>query len=409
MGPDLKTANDSSKFIVASFEACLLDSTSPSDLTSQQLDDLMPGWASGLNSAQSESSLDALNRTMARFGIKTLEQGAQFLAQLGHESINLGVWNEVLSDASAKTQYWSASAKWLGLGATQVSNKGITLKFTYAQPTDAKGNVLKSKKLDLYWNPGNPMNPTQPPGTTLAGSTKVSGVSQAFSYVAGSTRGKGTYSFSLTFSTQSAWPLKTTIAFPWLQVVDPATKKPVYGLKNTLGNWSPQDAVDFKGHGPIQLTGRGNYQLLANARIDPSLAELMTKPQATLGDRTKPLPGMLAAGCFWSTLNPINAAIDKYGAGSYDRNGTQSTSANGTSATFETLYKVSQVVNGQQPPDPSKGRNLSGWQNYQPPAFKMSHGFPVAPNGLADRLNRYLKIRSLLLDPAVRPLADATS
>jgi hypothetical protein len=100
-----------------------------------------------------------------------------------------------------------------------------------------------------------------------------------------------------TFNFPGGVPPKNTTH---LLVVDPTTKKVVLVIHNKLGNWSPQDAINFCGKGPIQITGRYNYQLFADYMKDQ---DIMTNP-AMLADNANSSQaslGMTAAGWYWET------------------------------------------------------------------------------------------------------------
>ncbi len=77
--------------------------------------------------------------------------------------------------------------------------------------------------------------------------------------------------------------------------MDPATHKVLLAINQHLGNWSPKDAINFHGRGPIQLTGRYNFQLFANYVGNQTI---MTQPQL-LSDAGPPTPGPESAAWFW--------------------------------------------------------------------------------------------------------------
>ncbi|MHB8682834.1 MAG: glycoside hydrolase family 19 protein [Dehalococcoidia bacterium] len=77
-----------------------------------------------------------------------------------------------------------------------------------------------------------------------------------------------------------------------------------YEGRADLGNTEPGDGVRFKGRGPIQLTGRKNYQLASDALgvdlvNDPALA-------------ASPDVGFRSAAWFWRT-HGLNELADKAG------------------------------------------------------------------------------------------------
>jgi predicted chitinase len=80
-----------------------------------------------------------------------------------------------------------------------------------------------------------------------------------------------------------------------LLVVDPLTKNVVIDIYQSIGNWRSHDAIDFHGRGPIQLTGRHNFQLFADNVGNQSI---MTNP-SQVSDMSHPLLGLKSAGWFW--------------------------------------------------------------------------------------------------------------
>lgn len=70
-----------------------------------------------------------------------------------------------------------------------------------------------------------------------------------------------------------------------------------------LGNTQPGDGPKFKGSGVIQLTGRANYQKLANVVNDPKVMELGCSYVA------KKYP-MTSAGVWWDA-NRMNELCDR--------------------------------------------------------------------------------------------------
>lgn len=74
-----------------------------------------------------------------------------------------------------------------------------------------------------------------------------------------------------------------------------------YEGRADLGNTQPGDGRRFKGAGALQLTGRSNYQQLANAIADPRVMEGCSYVAATYP--------FTSAG-FWWQQNGINALVD---------------------------------------------------------------------------------------------------
>ena len=260
---------------------------------------------------------------MTAFGIGSLEQCAMFLAQLDEESAGLNSWSEKYNGSSADSyfihKYWVQPSQWTGLGAAVPKVNGLTLKL--------KDNGRSSaENLLLYWAQG----PTLASSATLYGR-------HVFKRV-------GKYYVS---DFKGAVPPKYTT---YLLIVKPKTQHVLLAIHNKLGNWSPQDATDFRGRGPIQLTGRYNYQSYADYANSP---DVMTDPTMLADSANNPLVGMQAAGWFWEALNKheLNALTDSF--------------AGESSVEFNTA--VTAVIN---------------------PGL----------NGLQDRLNFYLFIRSQMLN-----------
>ena len=285
-------------------------------LTTAELEKVMPG----LSPAAAQSYVPALNNTMNQFHIQTLEQRAMFLGQLAVESQNLQTWSEKYNGndpvAYFINKYWVPTSQWTGLGASVPTVNGITLK--------VPGVAGPNKTYNLYWS--NSANFTT--AATLY-------QKQTFTYSGG---------FYTAQFTGAVPPKYTT----YLLVVDPSTNHVVLAINNHLGNWSPADAAAFRGRGPIQITGRYNYQKFADYA---GLPGLMTNP-SMLANTATPSLGMEAAGWFWETLynHDLNEKTDSFAG--------QSTSA------FNTA--VTRVIN---------------------PGL----------SGLANRLANYLRIRALLL------------
>ena len=74
------------------------------------------------------------------------------------------------------------------------------------------------------------------------------------------------------------------------------------GVGRALGNTEPGDGAKFRGRGPLQLTGRGNY-----AACDAAIhVGIVDNPEAVASD---PRVGFQTAGWFWK-LRRINVAAD---------------------------------------------------------------------------------------------------
>ncbi len=89
--------------------------------------------------------------------------------------------------------------------------------------------------------------------------------------------------------------------YRWLEEI---ASGEAYEGRADLGNVEPGDGVRFKGRGPIQITGRANYQgagsfLGVNLLKQP---ELLARPEY----------GTMAAAWFWAKLKPwLNPAADR--------------------------------------------------------------------------------------------------
>jgi probable HAF family extracellular repeat protein len=310
-------------------------------LSAPILQKLMPG----LSAADAGRYAPLLTSEMGTYGIRSLEQEAMFLGQLAVESGNLTQWVEERSKSSCIDLYWTHRFnQWAGTGtaaSATVYSSGIVLS------VPASGNNPPAKKaFDLKWAVGSVKAPTS--SAARAAATKFSTVQ--FTKVGN----RYTYTFT------GAVPPDTGAQFPHLIVVDTASHKVVTDLVNRLGNWSPNDAFEFRGGGPIQLTGRHNYQLFADYE-GAAAASLMTthngkSPAEQLGDQNNPQLGFDAAGYFWEFLaGNLNTKTDGF--------------AWQPTAPFN--LAISKAIN-----------NPSG-----------------APNGLAQRLQNYLRIRAVLLGP----------
>lgn len=77
-----------------------------------------------------------------------------------------------------------------------------------------------------------------------------------------------------------------------------------YERRTDIGNVQPGDGVRFKGRGPIQITGRANYQACGAFLGLPLLErpELLTRPEH----------GTMSAAWFWRRTKPwLNPAADR--------------------------------------------------------------------------------------------------
>ena len=84
-----------------------------------------------------------------------------------------------------------------------------------------------------------------------------------------------------------------------------------YEGRTDLGNTQPGDGPRFKGRGPIQITGRSNYEQVSawayQLGLVPSSTYFVEFPQELAGDRY----GMLGAVWYWTVARPqINALCD---------------------------------------------------------------------------------------------------
>jgi predicted chitinase len=292
-----------------------------SPVTAATLQAMMPG----LSLAAAISYAGPLSQVMSAFGIKSLEQEAMFLAQLAHESANLRTWRETYNgDANTYfiNKYWVDKHQWSGLGVSVPTTHGLTLNVPHV-----KGSPTKVYK--LYWAKG----PTLTNSSTLYANV-------TFSY------SNGHYTANYVGAVPP--PLTT-----YLLIVDPVTNRVVQAIHNKLGNWSPNDATEFRGRGPIQLTGRYNYQLFATFAHLPNLMShpeqlVVTNPKTGLV--SNPEVGLQAAAFFWEELHNLDEVTDQY-------TGKSSVAFN---------RAITGVING-------------------------------GSNGLADRLSRYRRIRAVLL------------
>jgi predicted chitinase len=298
------------------------------DLTADQLYRIMSSSSSQHISEDDAARLaPLLADAMAQNGITSLEQRAMFLGQLAHESNLLRTWTESGSDNYLISTYWLKTSRWRGLGLSRPTTSGLTLRVPHPS-----GKQPAQKAFDLYWSGG----PTLDFSPTLIGSFSFKNVSSWY---------EAAFSGGVP-------PAHTSD----LLVVDPATSAVVLAIENKLGNFQVKDVLDFRGRGPIQLTGRKNYEAFFDSGLAPP--DLMTHPDLLSEKDTSPQYGIAAAGFYWSSLAKLNDLTDSCaGKSSYSFN-----------------YFVSVEING----------------------FRSSIG---GPNGLPERLSAYRRARSVLLEP----------
>jgi predicted chitinase len=283
----LVVADPTNTFTGQSYAGAVLDVPPHlGDLSGPQLQKLMPGLSAG----DAERYAPVLASEMGTYGISSLEQEAMFLGQVAVESNNLRTWIEGPSSATPDyfiTHYWVCppkgqgtgnapyGTKWAGLGHSYPTSTGLVL----AVPATGRAN---SKQLELHWS-------------------NASG--KAFATVT-FTRQGNLFVYSWAGSNQE--PEYTTR----LLVVDPLTHphQTLLTIGNKLGEFRPVDASDFRGRGPIQITGRYNYQQLADGA---GLPQIMTNPQLVSDKVNHPKIGIEAATWYFST-HGCNAATDSH-------------------------------------------------------------------------------------------------
>lgn len=285
---------------------------STDDLTVKDLQKIMPG----LKGEDADRLLGPMKAAMQEFGIRTLEQRAMFLGQLAHESGSLTHWVEKPNPKNVDYDpahpdtyfinfYWKKPTRWKNstpaTGEFIPTPTGLTLRIKNA-------GAGPTKDFDLYWAQG----------TSFAGLTPIpatftrSGTKYVLENFAG--------------ADPATLPKFTT----HLLVVDPDASQVVLALENLkLRNWRVKDVLDYRGRGPIQLTGRYNYQRFADFIGDPSV---MTDP-TKVSDKNNPALGMQSAGWFWKAGNDVgqdlNVTVDEMaGRSSEDLNLTVSTVIN---------------------------------------------------------------------------------
>lgn len=285
-------------------------------LSASQLQSIM----GKLSRSDAEGLVGPLNEMMKKYNITTLEQRAMFLAQIGTESAGLRIWPE---DPGSKgneyflNKYW-LKGNWKGLGASVVNKAGILLKIP------ATANAPSSKSYDLFFSRHD----------------SLSAASERIARVTFVRNGK-----HFEYQFEGAVPQKLTA---YLLVVDSASGRKMLAVNNSLGNFRPQDSWEFSGRGPIQLSGRFNFQEYANYA---DRQDIMRDP-TLVSDKTKPALGFDTAGWYFVYRKKNAADIISKSAGR---------------STSELVELVTRTING-------------------------------GTNGLADRTSRYLRARALLLD-----------
>jgi predicted chitinase len=236
---------------------------------------------------------------MSKFNIDSLEQRAMFLAQTAAESDDLTAWAEQRSRSSAINLYWIH--RFTQFAAVAGAKYTVTATGIVFQVAASAKKPPATEAIDLEWAPGD-----------LKHQASSAGASDPFASVDFTKVGQYyTYTFT------GAVPLDygDLQVYPHLLVVDHATGRVLFDLVNRLGNWSPDDAYNFRGGGPIQLTGRHNYQAFADYEKAPQLMTTTNgkTPVEQLADTANPTLGLDAAGWYWSVYaGNLNAKTDSY-------------------------------------------------------------------------------------------------
>lgn len=77
-----------------------------------------------------------------------------------------------------------------------------------------------------------------------------------------------------------------------------------YNGRKDLGNTQPGDGPRFKGRGPIQITGRNNYEWCSKDLFND---DRLVKDPTLLED---PATGVKASCWFWTVVKPLNKVCD---------------------------------------------------------------------------------------------------
>jgi Chitinase class I len=316
----------------------------------------------GLSDSSAQKYVDPLNTTMRDFGITSLEQRAMFLAQVARESANLTTWTEKpRSPSYFIDHYWLSPSHWhywesdfkagqgerKTLGPSEIDPLTYNIQLRVPVAT-VPGDAEDSTPFELWWATG----------------IARSAATERFATPPFVRRGDY-YEYTVPAPTSGTEPPPLTTN---LLVVDPNTNSVLFSLHDDLGNWSATDATMFIGRGPIQYTGRFNYQSFATYA---NLPGLMTDPTMMAND---PDVGLQAAGYFVE------------GFGKHDLDGLTNDAGNhvppATSVVFNKTitYLINpEEINNQAKPDYAKATK--------------------------DRLDRYCRIRGLLLNAFAEPQA----
>jgi predicted chitinase len=270
-------------------------------LTAAQLVKVMPN----VSAADAARYVGPLNAMMAEYGITTLEQRAAFLSQISVETGGLRTWIEDGGDQYFIDRYWlDRTEQWRkakgSVGEFTPTQTGLDIDIPYSVK---KGNAPANLTLDLVWSTGPAYEKNRP---TLKTSVVF----------AADPKNPGHYKASVDLQ-NNVVPNHNLV---YLLVVDPGTKKVFLGINNKIGNWSPQDAVNFRGRGLLQITGRYNYQEFADGTGNQ---EVMTQPQLLSDSTSNRLLGMESAGWYWRGGNPsgtdLNAVVSSMKGGTTDQ------------------------------------------------------------------------------------------
>ncbi|TRD16984.1 glycoside hydrolase family 19 protein [Palleronia caenipelagi] len=94
------------------------------------------------------------------------------------------------------------------------------------------------------------------------------------------------------------------------EIWGPTAAQRRYEGRLDLGNTQPGDGKRFKGRGPIQITGRGNYRrfTLWCSALNPLAPDFERDPDAVNSD---PWEGLTAIW-YWDTGNPTGRSLNRY-------------------------------------------------------------------------------------------------